>query len=734
MAANEERSSSPLSEEELNRYDQMPNADGGYTVSYNWIDITAEFTKNVKEMELGELLHDEMFGLLEAMSAIEMMDPKMDAGMVCNRGSKKALTFDQAVEAGALKLKELTASEQIGIIDSTLACLVSWLEGHSLAQTVFTNLYLHKPYQIEDRPMKAFSIAVLKIVDLIRDFITKALVFEEEDFQLITYGFRLVPDITETRALGMLREVEDELSKKMKASKSKIMEQSPRDEQLIAQHEDTLALYSRIKFTRTFYLALSALGKRDQTLEQGRYLGGCSELLVILQKTVDRGIKPAPPCTTSGSNRDIPTIMGFDPLVNQRLLPPTFPRYTKIKCREEALEYFDALVQRLKTVTKISSYSSFHAALDFFIEFSRSSPCILSRSILQLLYLPHYNRVLGAHNFTDILREAAKTFICPPALMPKSTLLNNPQAKEYVDTFFGHCVRPLGTLIQICGNNRARQRDKLAHLLEDFASLQDEAERVDAFLHNLSLKSDNPRPHLACLGTWILYHALRVMIMYLLSGFELELYSVHEYHYIYWYLYEFLYGWLVSSLSRADSFILEQEAAKDMEKASGRSSKKSKAKRKNRSRPYGREIAMAQVLLNMCGGYHRAMVALRLGDKLQTPHYEFDDERVRYEHRFAPFASLITPPIMHYQEFMEMTSNIKEGQNSAYFYMQGADFFHQARSFLEGLPFLDTEGQELLKICKTNFVVLKLLGGGHKKESPVELDFSSHQHFPIIKV
>jgi hypothetical protein len=47
---------------------------------------------------LGELLHDELFGLFEAMSAIEMMDPKMDAGMLCNRGSKTALNFDQAVE------------------------------------------------------------------------------------------------------------------------------------------------------------------------------------------------------------------------------------------------------------------------------------------------------------------------------------------------------------------------------------------------------------------------------------------------------------------------------------------------------------------------------------------------------------------------------------------------------------------------------------------------------------
>lgn len=146
--------------------------------------------------------------------------------------------------------------------------------------------------------------------------------------------------------------------------------------------------------------------------------------------------------------------MGFDPLVNQRLLPPTFPRYTKIKSREEALDYFDALIQRLKIVTKISSYTAFHGALvrvqrlrhwwllngimplqDFFIEFSRTSPCILSRSILQLLYLPHYNRVLGAHNFTDVLREAAKTFICPPALMPKSTLLNNQQVHTQLAYF-----------------------------------------------------------------------------------------------------------------------------------------------------------------------------------------------------------------------------------------------------------------------------------------------------------
>lgn len=69
-----------------------------------------------------------------------------------------------------MKLSGLTVSEQISIIDVTLACLVSWLEGHSLAQTVFTNLYFQKPYEIKDAPLKAFCICIYKIIEAIRDF------------------------------------------------------------------------------------------------------------------------------------------------------------------------------------------------------------------------------------------------------------------------------------------------------------------------------------------------------------------------------------------------------------------------------------------------------------------------------------------------------------------------------------------------------------------------------------
>ena len=42
-------------------------------------------------------MHHELFGLFEAMSAIEMMDSRMDAGMCCNK-EKTPLTFETAVQ------------------------------------------------------------------------------------------------------------------------------------------------------------------------------------------------------------------------------------------------------------------------------------------------------------------------------------------------------------------------------------------------------------------------------------------------------------------------------------------------------------------------------------------------------------------------------------------------------------------------------------------------------------
>ena len=53
-----------------------------------------------------------------------------------------------------------------GIIDESMTGLVVWLEGHSLVQTVFTNLYTHKPEQVQNSAMQGFTFAYLKIVEV----------------------------------------------------------------------------------------------------------------------------------------------------------------------------------------------------------------------------------------------------------------------------------------------------------------------------------------------------------------------------------------------------------------------------------------------------------------------------------------------------------------------------------------------------------------------------------------
>jgi len=68
-------------------------------------------------------------------------------------------------------------------------------------------------------------------------------------------------------------------------------------------------------------------------------------------------------------------------------------------------------------------------------------------------------------------------------------------------------------------------------------------------------------------------------------------------------------------------------------------------------RPLSREITMSQAYQNMCAGMFKTMVAFDMDGKVRKPKFELDSEQVRYEHRFAPFNSVMTPPPVHYLQF-----------------------------------------------------------------------------------
>uniref|UniRef100_A0A8C4N7Z4 N-alpha-acetyltransferase 35, NatC auxiliary subunit n=1 Tax=Eptatretus burgeri TaxID=7764 RepID=A0A8C4N7Z4_EPTBU len=226
-----------------------------------WLDVTVDFVASCKHLKLGELVHDKGFGLFEAMSAIEMMDPKMDAGMIGNQVSRRVLSFEQAIKEGTIKINNLTTPELVGIIDNCFCCLVTWLEGHSLAQTVFTCLYMHNADLIEDAAMKAFTLGILKICDIVRDKVNKASVFEEEDFHSMTYGFKMANNVTDLRVTGMLKDVEEDFQRRVKSTRNRQGED--RGPLIEFEHQLCVAVFSRIRFTRLLLTALITFTRKE---------------------------------------------------------------------------------------------------------------------------------------------------------------------------------------------------------------------------------------------------------------------------------------------------------------------------------------------------------------------------------------------------------------------------------------------------------------------------------------
>lgn len=69
----------------------------GICISYSTSEISLSFV-NAHTTWSVIVCSGGRFGLFEAMSAIEMMDPKMDAGMIGNQVNRKVLNFEQAIK------------------------------------------------------------------------------------------------------------------------------------------------------------------------------------------------------------------------------------------------------------------------------------------------------------------------------------------------------------------------------------------------------------------------------------------------------------------------------------------------------------------------------------------------------------------------------------------------------------------------------------------------------------
>ncbi len=693
----------------------------------NWVDITSKFTALVGNLHPGELVQEVNFSLFDAMSAIELMDTKMDAALQWKMFRNYPRTLKEAIKKGVLKCSDHSPEELVGIIDEVLACIATWLEGHTLAQTVFTCMYLLDIDKVENIYLRAFSLAIVKTVEYMRACICQGRVFAEDDQQGVCHGFNMLTNVSESVIVASLKEADDKLQNILKQVATEQSKSDTNAEKLIggSSIQTWKVLHLRMKFVRNLFAFVVAMGKNtSQGIDSGKVkLSLSANLMSEMKDTIDVGHRLDP---------ENPLTLGFHPVINQHLLPPSYKPYAIIP-RSTSFDILKKVILQIQAILGFGKLESFRELYYSIRDFSSGKECanVLVRSLLVLVCLQgDRKKLFGSQSLETLLHEDAKAFVLPPSLNPRSSVSTCAQAQEATERFFGRSIATMVEFLRIFCQHRARQRYKIVRCLEILGEYQQETQRIDELLHSVSAKHDSQRQHAACFSTWVLYYILQLMIEFMCLGFEFDLYSPFEVHYVYWYL-EFLYGWHETTMKSADRLhVVESQIGGRGKRKAAKKSKPQHAKEKER------ESTVVRVKRILCVGLMRALEGLIIDERILNPSFEHGSKMLCFHNRFIPFTSLVTPQMLTYNDYMRLASVENYKNRDLNLYEAASRHFQSAKAVLEGVSHRDQDLEGLLMVAKTNLVVMNLTAKGHKRHSknPPVFDYSVHKHFPVIRI
>ncbi|KAF7723308.1 hypothetical protein EC973_002105 [Apophysomyces ossiformis] len=441
-----------------------------------WKDITAFLDEATQDFEVGQLVHLKSFSLMDAMSAIEIMDPKMDTGMVIEK-DKKPFDVEKALEPTQL----------LWIMDRLLSCevLIGSLLDFTYSAQIPDDMDI-RTLLVADRPsvssnveeamqvvLRAYILAAVKCCQYVWTEMKSGNVFEEEDFTTNLFGLSLnekYPDVT------VLNDIDAAI-----ISVKGLIQQS-------TVAVDLKPILRRLQLRRCYLLVLiymsqaqcSHFAKAEEQLEE---IIGLLTADGIIQSTIDKGIE------VEGA---------FDPSINRKFTSQAPPRPITLHSDKESYDEFLLIIKRLQSICGAIKFSSVRCLMNFFNSFASARPYAdaFSRSKLNTIFY-HDSYVFGTRSAPRIVARSIEELVKPPPwwLDPELPIPN--QSSQHYD------------LAQ-----QARQA-------------------LSEFLERASFGISS-QPYY--LSSWAYHLKLSMMETILELGFELDLYSAHEHVMIYWYL------------------------------------------------------------------------------------------------------------------------------------------------------------------------------------------------------
>ncbi|KAF8245835.1 Mak10-domain-containing protein [Wilcoxina mikolae CBS 423.85] len=589
-------------------------------------DITAEFIEASEKLAVGQLVQDPQFTLFQAVGALEIMDPKMDSGLL----ESEYDLFD----AWKPRLPE----EIIGIMDRLLCNEMAWHLGSALSQTLFASLYIDKllsscPIRLQNATfgtpreaaeghdliqnvLRPYCIAVVKSCGYANRQTSSEHIYEEEDFVPQTYGIPLL-QIVEYKDVDALIDSGLEWLSENKASFSA---------------EIHTALRNRLLLRKALLIDFS---KEGESYHNGAKPGWTESLGLIAEVEKDHVL-----------GKDVPNAWSLS--VQRKLASSVPPRPLVELPFVEATTTLKQLCTETRDIFKILDYAGATNTMTYFLNFGarRPPPLPFTRSLIQTLFFKDM-KVVGKLPVKCILFDDLKE-LCNPAeelLDPRNSEVEAPQSPAFqiarrMDWFVERVGRAYTDLYRNLCQNRARIRRILCKSVADWDSLQVEAEEIDSELCTIiqekPVQMQNGPAYAFPLSSWVYHYKLRLMELVTLLGFELEIFPLHEFDGMYWYLQFYLRtrgshiermllfaGNEKKTLSLLNFHLLEAMAMQD--------------------------LATALVYL---------YAALGRYGLLGRPKDPLGDEAFRYEGRMKPFLSMGVPEVVPYEFFRQMVDNV----------------------------------------------------------------------------
>ncbi|KAK4187605.1 putative mak10 subunit [Podospora australis] len=502
-------------------------------------DITSKFRTAASALEPGELVKDGYFTLFEAVGALEIMDPKMDSG---------CLAPEESLDEDYNVARPLLPVEVMGIIDQLLSLEMAWYLGYPLSQTILTNVYVEgilrpSPETPEEadfirdgsdawtrdpmhRILRAYCLALLKSCWYVNDRIKYEHYYEEEDFVTNTCNRSMLDNIDRYY-------IRDEVGRARSLLHGLRHEIPPE----VVQALD-FRLELRFAFLRA--IELSELRSNPDSLN----------LPWIQMKAVWEAIYKSHSLGT-------PVPEAFSTKIQRRLASTMPPRPIVQLSFEETHQHFQRLFKDGIKVLDVLKYSDSQSLLNFVMSFQaqKPQPQVYIRTLLQS-FLFKDMIILGHLSIRHVLDDDLSLVVLPHSrlLDPMNDLVENPHHPNYaiahqMELFRQRAAQSYLDILRAFCQNRCRIRRTLCHSIQDWETVQVDAEEIDHLLQFQieeqplrytplgSLPGTQVDPTFSLpLSSWAYLYKLRMMEWIVQLGFELEVYAPDELAGMYWYL------------------------------------------------------------------------------------------------------------------------------------------------------------------------------------------------------